>query len=113
MKEGKVGGQLRPDQGGQFTADSPLKGGCVENVVSARDGAAARFKTADVSNEEFDFVSDIRILCLVLMAHIILLLLVAGENPDLTDIRPQESLQYGIPKTTGTTGNHQGFIFKN
>ena len=23
MKEGKVGGQLRPDQGGQFTADSP------------------------------------------------------------------------------------------
>ena len=25
MKEGKVGGQLRPDQGGQFTADSPIK----------------------------------------------------------------------------------------
>lgn len=49
----------------------------MENVISSRDSGSAGLKVADVSDKEFYLVGHIRILCLVFVAHIILLLFIS------------------------------------
>ena len=49
---------------------------------------------------------------LKLMAHIILLLFVPGEDADFLQIGIQKVLQNGGTKRTGTTGNHKGCVIK-
>ena len=39
------------------------------------------------------------------MTHIILLLLIAGEDADFADVSGQEAIQSGVAKGTGTAGN--------
>ena len=51
--------------------------------------------------------------CLELVAHIVLLLLVPGEDPDLPDVRIQETVQNGVAEGPGAAGDHQNFIRKN
>ena len=49
---------------------------------------------------------------LKLVAHIVLLLLIAGEDTDLPQVRVKEMLQNGRTERTGTTGNHKGCVIK-
>ena len=42
------------------------------------------------------------------MAHVILLLLIAGEDTDLADVSIHKMFENGGPKGSGTAGDHQG-----
>ena len=64
----------------------------MEKKVCARDCSSAGLQVADVSDEEFDLVGDVRELGLVLVTHIVLLFLIAGEDADFLDVCAQEAL---------------------
>ena len=85
----------------------------VEYVIDPRHRAPATFEAADVADVEFDLVGDVRVPCLVLVAHVVLLLLVAGEDADLADVRAQEAPQDGVAERSGPAGDHQGLVFEN
>ena len=73
----------------------------MENIICPRNSGTARFEATDVSDEEFNLVRNIRILGLVFVTHIVLLLLVAGENTNLANIRAQETLKNSVSEATG------------
>ena len=54
----------------------------MKNIICSRNGATAGFQVSNVSNEEFYLVGNLRILGLVLVTHVVLLFLVAGEDSD-------------------------------
>ena len=58
-------------------------------------------------------MSDVRILGLILMPHVVLLLLVTREDADLLDVRPEEPPEDRIARTPGPPGNHQYFVVEN
>ncbi len=47
------------------------------------------------------------------MTHVVLLLLVSGENTDLADVRLQEAVQHRVPETSRSSGNEEYFVFEN
>ncbi len=73
--------------GEEFARRHLLEGGGVEDIVDARHHVAARLQVAHVADVELDLVGHLGIPRLILMAHIVLLLLVARKNANLTDIR--------------------------
>ena len=75
----------------------------MEYKIGPGDGGAAGFEIADVSDEKFDLVCDVRILGLVLVAHVVLLLLVTGEDADFAYIGAEEALEDGVSETTGAS----------
>lgn len=54
-------------------------------------------------------MSHIRILGLILVAHIILLLLVAGEDADFTNICAEEAFQDSVPKGSCPATDEEDF----
>ena len=84
----------------------------MEDIVDARHGIATTLQMAHIANEKLDFVGYIRIFGLILMAHIILLLLIARKDADLANIGPEETVQHSIAKRTCATCNQEGFICK-
>lgn len=58
----------------------------MENIICTRYGGAAGLKAPHVTDIEFDLVSHIRILGLILVAHVILFLLITGKNADFANI---------------------------
>lgn len=84
----------------------------MEYVVNTRHGVSQRLWVSDIANVEFDFVGIIRVLSLEFMAHIILLLLIAGKDADLANIRCQEVLKDRIAERAGTARDHKGGVCK-
>ena len=89
-----------------------LEGGGVENVVNAVHSVTHAGDIADVADVELDLVGHLGHFGLELVAHIVLLLLVAGEDADLTDIGAQEAVEDGVTEGAGAAGDEQGFIGK-
>ena len=89
-----------------------LQSSGMEDIIHTRHCTAAAFQTAYIAYIEFNFMSHLRIFGLILVTHIVLLLLVATEYADFFNICCKETVKYSISKTTGTSGNHQCFIFK-
>ena len=85
----------------------------MEYVINPGHRAPAALKAANVANVELDLVCNVRVLGLILMTHVVLLLFVAGEDTDLADVRAQEALEDGISEGPCSSGNHEGFVFKN
>lgn len=50
---------------------------CMENIICAGNGSSARLKISYISDVEFNFVCDLRIFCLIFVAHIILLFFIS------------------------------------
>lgn len=69
-----------------------LEGGGMEDVVDAGHGVLARLEVADVADEELDFACIVRVFCLILVAHIVLLLLVAREYADFCYVGFQKAI---------------------
>ena len=46
------------------------------------------------------------------MPHVVLLLLIAGENADLAKVGVEKVLEYGGPEGASTAGDHEGSIRK-
>ena len=80
----------------EFTARNLLQSGGVEDIVNSGHCAAAAFEAADVADVEFDFRSHVREFSLVFVTHIVLLLLIAGEDADFFYVCGEETVQYGV-----------------
>ena len=89
-----------------------LQSGCMEDVVNTRHSILDRLRIADITDVKLDFLSGLRMLSLKLVAHIVLLLLIAGEDTNLLQVRVQEVLQNGRTKRTSTTSDHKGCVIK-
>ena len=63
-----------------------LQGSGVEDVVHPGHGVPYRLGIAHVAYVELHFLGGLRVLSLELMAHVVLLFLVPGEDANLTDI---------------------------
>ena len=63
-----------------------LQGSGVEDVVHPGHGVPYRLGIAHVTYVELDFLGGLRVPGLELVAHIVLLLLIPGEDADLADV---------------------------
>lgn len=98
--------------GEELAGGNLLQSGSVEDVVNAGHGVTDRLGVADITDVELDLLGVLRVLGLKLMAHIVLLLFVTGEDTDLLQVRIQEVLQNGRTKRTSTTSDHKGCVIK-
>lgn len=98
--------------GEELTGRHLLEGRRVEYVVNAVHSILHRLQIPDIPNIKADLIRHLRHPRLKLMAHIVLLLLVTGENADLANVGGKKTVQNSVSKRTGTTGNHQSFIGK-
>lgn len=46
----------------------------------------------------------------MLVPHIVLLLFVAGEDADFTDVGGKKAVQDGVAERTGAADDHEGFV---
>ena len=83
-----------------------LKSGGGEDVVHAAHGDVHGLLVANVADVELDLG------VLQPVTHVVLLLLVAGEDADLPDVAVQEAAEDGVAETTGAAGDEEHFIFK-
>ena len=86
--------------------------GGVENVVNTGHCVTDGLRVADITDVELDLASSLRVLGLKLVAHIVLLLFVTGEDADFLQVGIQEVLQNGRAKRTSTTSDHKGCVIK-
>ena len=77
---------------------------CAEDIVNTVEGISYAAVVPDIADVVFDLV------IMVMMAHVILLLLITAEDPDLGDVCIQESLQYRIAEGSGATGDEDGLV---
>ena len=92
--------------GEELAGRNLLQSGSVEDVINTGHGILDRLRVADLADVELHLASSLRVFCLKLMAHIVLLLLVTGENSNLSNIGLQEMFKYCITERTSTTSNH-------
>ena len=92
--------------GEELAGGDLLQGSGVEDVVHAGHGVLDGLGVADITDVELDLLCGLRVPGLKLVAHIVLLLLIPGEDADLLQVRVQEVLQNGGTKGTGTAGDH-------
>ena len=78
----------------------------MEDVIHARHGIAARLQVAYVTDKKLDLVCHVRVFHLVLVTHIILLLLIAGEDADFSDICTEKAVQHCVTEGSCSTGYH-------
>ena len=97
----------------ELTARDLLQCCGMEDVIHARHGVAARLQVAYVSDKKLDLVCHVRVFHLVLVTHIILLLLIAGEDADFSYIRTEKAVQYCVTEGTCSSSNHESFSCKN
>jgi len=84
----------------------------VEDVVHARHHVTARLEIAHVADIELDLVGDLGVAHLILVAHIVLLLLVAAEDADLLYVRVQKPTEHRIAKRARAPRDQKSFVFK-
>ena len=89
-----------------------LEGGRVEDVVHPVHGVAHRLGVADVADEEAHLGGELGRPLLQAVAHVVLLLLVAGEDADLGQVGVHEVLEHGVAEAARATGDHQGLVFE-
>ena len=92
--------------GEELAGGDLLQGSGVEDVVHAGHGILDGLGIPDIADIELDLLGGLRVPGLELVAHIVLLLFVPGEDADLLQVRVQEVLQDGGTKGTGTAGDH-------
>ncbi len=84
----------------------------MEDVVHAGHGVRDGLRVADIADVEFDLVRGFRVLRLELVAHIVLLLFVAGEDADFADVGGKKAAQDGVAEGAGAAGDKKSFPFK-
>ena len=90
-----------------------LEGGGVEDVVHAVHGVAHALGVADVADEEAHLGGELGRLLLQAVAHVVLLLLVAGEDADLGQIGVHEVLEHRVAERAGASRDHEGLVLEN
>lgn len=90
-----------------------LEGGGVEDVIHAVHGVAYRLGVADVTDEETDLGGELGGLLLKAVAHVVLFLLVAGEDADLGQVGFHEVLEDGVAERAGAARDHEGLVLES
>ena len=97
--DGGIEGVVRADDVGldgfhreEFATGYLLEGSCVEHVVNALHRVFQSTLIANVANIEFDLVSHLRHSSLEVVAHVVLLLLIAREDADFSDISAEKTV---------------------
>ena len=78
--------------GEELAAGHLLQCSCMEDVVHALHGVAEGAAVAHIANVELDLAGHLRHTCLEVVTHVVLLLLVAREDADLTNVRLQKAV---------------------
>ena len=78
----------------------------VEDIIHAVHRVFDGCEVPHVADVELDFLCDFGHFRLKLVPHIVLLLLVAGKDPDFTDIRFQKTVQHRISETPRPACDH-------
>ena len=78
----------------------------VEDVIHAVHRVFDGREVPHVADVELDFLGDFGHFRLKLVPHIVLLLLVAGKDPDLSDVRFQKAVENGISETPRPACDH-------
>ena len=81
-----------------------LERGRVKNEIHPTHGLFHAALVTHIANVELELGA------VVALAHIVLFLLIAGEDSNLGDVRIKEALEDGIAEGAGSTGNQQHFI---
>ncbi len=97
----------------EFAARYLLEGGGVEDVIDALHGVLKGALVAHVAYVELDFIGYFGHACLEVVAHIVLLLLVAGEDTYLAYVCAEEPVQHCVAETARATSNQKHFVFEN
>ena len=99
--------------GEKLTGRNLLQGRCMENIVHTGHSVPDGLSIPYISYVKFHFLRIFRILGLKFMTHVILFLLITGENTDLLEIRIEKVFQNCGTKRTCSTGNHKCFFCKS
>ena len=95
--------------GEELAGRNLLQGGGMEDVVHAGHCVPDGLRVAHVADVELDLAGLFRVFGLQLMAHIVLLFFIAGENADLFQVGIQKMLEHSGTERTGATGDHKRF----
>ena len=98
--------------GEELAGRNLLQSSSMEDVVNTGHCVTDGLRVADIADVELHLLCGVRVLGLKLMTHIVLLLLVTGEDADFLQIGIQEVLQNGRTKRTSTTSDHKGCVIK-
>ena len=90
-----------------------LERGRVEDVVHAVHGVAHRLGVADVTDEEAHLGGELGGPLLQAVAHVVLLLLVAGEDADLGQVGVHEVLEHRVAERAGAARDHEGLVIES
>ena len=80
----------------------------VEDVVNAAHGIAHGLGVAHVADEEAHLGGELGAALLQAVAHVVLLLLVSGEDADLLKVRVHEVLEHGVAEAARAARDHEG-----
>ena len=97
----------------ELTARDLLQCCGMKDVIHTRHGVAARLQVTYITDKELDLVCHIGVFHLILVAHIVLLLLIAGEDADFSDVCTEETVQHCVTEGSCSTGYHKSFTCKN
>ena len=90
----------------ELTARDLLQCCGMEDVIHTRHGVATRLQVAYVSDKKLDLVCHVGVFHLVFVTHIVLLLLIAGEDADFSDICTEKAVQHCVTEGSCSTGYH-------
>ena len=85
----------------------------MENIVKSIHCSLAGNQIPYIADIETYLMGNIRKLCLILVTHVVLFLLVSEEDANFFYVCCKKTSKYSIAETTGSAGNHQGFVFKD
>ena len=91
--------------GEKLAGGNLLEGRRVPDIIDAGHGIRDRPRIPDIADVELDLGGRLRVRCLQDMAHVILLLLIAGEDTDLPDVRVDEMLENRGTEGTGSASD--------
>lgn len=84
----------------------------MEHVVNAFHGIFQCTLVAHIADIKLYLVCHFRHTGLEIVANVVLFLLIAAEDTNLTDVGAQETVKYCITETAGTSSDKEDLVFK-
>ena len=104
---------MQPFHGEELARRHLLQRRGMEHVIHPLHGIMKSGFVAHVAYVELDLVRHLGHTGLEVVAHVVLLLLVAAEDPDLAYVGAEEAVEHRIAKTARATRYQQHLVFKN
>ena len=96
--------------GEELTARHLLECRRMENIIHPRHGVLNGLGIPHIANVELDLLGMLRMLLLELVPHVVLLLLIPGEDADLLQVGGKKVFENGRAERARAAGNHEGGV---